>query len=366
MLDSTLDSLPEPTGNPLDAAGVFAGWHRLHMPGLPVQARQVLIAYASCQLEAWLMPTGKLPTLDLLMRGMEPSTATPKVSASPLSPPHETALAEAMGLKQPSADGLIPWAALEATLLDLPTTGLETGWAWITPCHWAVGIGQATFTHPAHLPALSEADSRRLLESMRPYWAEDGIALHYSAPHRWLAEGAIFKGLPTASLDQVMGRNIDGWLPAGDVAIASTIRRLQGEMQMLLYTHPVNDERSERRQLPINSFWISGTGDFVQGQPAAMQAAAAAAAIDAPRSLAVAFQTGNVPAFAEAWAAIDTGLMASLLQKQNEGKPVQLTLCGQRQAQTFASSPAGLKSTIKAVFRGIFGVSALFHVHEQL
>jgi len=60
------------------------------------------------------------------------------------------------------------------------------------------------------------------------------------------------------------------------------IRRLQNEMQMLLYTHPLNEARDQ----PVNSFWVSGCGDlpattakevvmhqrlrqpFVQAQPA--------------------------------------------------------------------------------------------------
>ena len=41
-----------------------------------------------------------------------------------------------------------------------------------------------------------------------------------------------------------------------------TLTRLQNEMQMLLYTHPFNDVRDSQRKLPVNSFWISGTGDL--------------------------------------------------------------------------------------------------------
>ena len=41
---------------------------------------------------------------------------------------------------------------------------------------------------------------------------------------------------------------------------ARTLRRLQQEMQMLLYTHAVNEERARGGLLPVNSFWASGTG----------------------------------------------------------------------------------------------------------
>ena len=40
---------------------------------------------------------------------------------------------------------------------------------------------------------------------------------------------------------------------------------------MLLYTHPVNDARSARGVLPVNSFWLSGTGALPQPQPPAAE-----------------------------------------------------------------------------------------------
>jgi hypothetical protein len=68
--------------------------------------------------------------------------------------------------------------------------------------------------------------------------------------------------LTPASLDRVVGRVIDGWMPrAGE---AKALRRLQQEMQMLLYTHPVNEERARGGLLPVNSFWASGTGALPQ------------------------------------------------------------------------------------------------------
>jgi hypothetical protein len=40
------------------------------------------------------------------------------------------------------------------------------------------------------------------------------------------------------------------------------------EIQMLLYTHPVNDEREARGELPVNSVWLWGGGRAQQlGRP---------------------------------------------------------------------------------------------------
>ena len=97
-----------------------------------------------------------------------------------------------------------------------------------------------------------------LLAAMEPYFAEDGITLTYQAPLRWLARGELFRTLPTASLDRVIGQTIDRWMPAGDAG--RSLRRLQQEMQMLLYTLPLNDARQRGGLLPVNSFWASGSG----------------------------------------------------------------------------------------------------------
>ena len=101
-------------------------------------------------------------------------------------------------------------------------------------------------------------DSQALLAAMQPFFEQDGIALEYDAPTLWLARGEVFRDLATASLDRVVGRTIDDWMPRAEAA--KTLRRLQQEMQMLLYTHEVNEARMRGGLLPVNSFWVSGTG----------------------------------------------------------------------------------------------------------
>ena len=77
------------------------------------------------------------------------------------------------------------------------------------------------------------------------------------------------RGLATASLDRVIGRVLDPWMPRGDAS--RPLRRLQQEMQMLLYTHPVNEERTRGGLLPVNSFWVSGSGALPDRLPASRE-----------------------------------------------------------------------------------------------
>jgi hypothetical protein len=182
------------------------------------------------------------------------------------------------------------------------------------------------------LPDFSEQESQTLLAAMRPYFEEDGITLHYRQPNCWLAQSELFDGLATASLDRVVGRDISRWMPKG--ASATRLQRLQAEMQMLLYTHPVNDARSARGVPEVNSFWLSGTG--------ALPHSACEPVVDTPplvvSSLRDAALREDWAAWVHAWAALDGTDCVTLLQALDQGGTSQLTLCGERSAQAFHAS----------------------------
>lgn len=267
-----------------------------------------------------------LPRLQRLLALLAPSEAD-EGAADSLIPPHERVLARRQGL--PTApDGLVPWAAAEAQRAGLA----GDGWAWITPCHWRVATDHVAMAPPADLQ-LEAADAQALFEAMRPYFEGDGLVLHAVSPGRWLARGDLFHALPTASLDRVAGRVIDAWIPRSPQA--RPLRRLQQEMQMLLYTHPVNDARLQRGLLPVNSFWVSGTGSLAD--PPRPLAAGALQVADDLREPALRDDTA---AWAAAWSGIDAREGERLLAALSRREPVRLTLCGERHARSW-SGPAG-------------------------
>ena len=309
----------------------------------PNLTSHLLIPFAACSAAAWLptlqaLPPDSMKRLGQLLQGMK-LVETDTQDANSLSPPHERALARALGLAtHETPDGLIPWAAKDAA--ERLQAANDKAWAWITPCHWAMGHLHATLTDPAVLE-LREDESRALLAIMQPYFETDGITLHYLAPERWLAEGELFRDLPTASLDRVLARNVDAWLP--DAQQAGPLRRLQNEMQMLLYTHPLNDARELERQLPVNSFWISGTGllPAEDGRVfAERERGQVREQVSAPRNLAEAVFKEDWTAYAEAWGELDANDIAQLLARQRAGETVRLTLCGEHSAQTFETHRA--------------------------
>jgi hypothetical protein len=225
-----------------------------------------------------------------------------------LAPPHERAFARAIGW----TDAPAPWAARQA-LAD----GVEVGdrpWGLLTPVHWRVGSDAVHLTDPRAL-MLDEATSRTLLDAVRPLFESEGFTLAWGAPLRWYASHPMLANLPTASLERVIGRNVDRWLPAQREA--RLVRRLQNEVQMLLHTHPINDAREAAGLPAVNSFWLSGCG-------AARVEATHDALLD-ERLVAPALAE-DWPAWADAWSELDASLPTRA--------PTRLTLCGERSALT--------------------------------
>jgi hypothetical protein len=248
--------------------------------------------------------------------------------ASSLSPPHERALARALGWPQ-LPDGQLPWAAL-----GQEPAGQAFG--WVNLCHWAMGREQATLSDPQWLQVRPQ-ECEALLEDMRPFFQSEGIELQAMAADRWLACGPALD-LPCAALDRVVGRDVDPWLPAG--VHGRLLRRLQNEMQMLLYTHPVNEARSARGEPAINSLWFSGTGRLPPHT-------GDAAAVHMPHTLTRAALADDWDAYAQAWAQLDRQALQPLLERQRSGRPVTLTLCGERGALSLHSAQATLWQRLK-------------------
>lgn len=226
--------------------------------------------------------------------------------------PHERVLAQALGWS-----GNPPWAAHQAQ-----ADGIDVGtraWGLLTPVHWRVGTDAIHLADPAGLQ-LDAAESRAWLEMLRPWFEDEGFTVAWGAPLRWYVAHDSLATVQAASLDRVIGRNVDRWLPAQPEA--QLIRRLQNEAQMLLYTHPMNAER-EARGLPVlNSFWLSGCG---------VAQAAQAPKLRVDQRLRAPALALDEAAWQAAWTALDAELPTLGL--------THLTLAGERNAVTLAPQP---------------------------
>lgn len=306
--------LPEPS-----ARGVGGGRRR----AAPIiAAMHLVVPFAAGLSDAAVQAAQalRLPGLERLLARLQPA-ALLGTDEYALNLPHEHLLAALQGWA--AADGRLPLAA-QAARADGLVVEPGSGWGLLTPAHWEVGREQIMLRDPAEL-ALAEAESRALHAAAQPLFAELGWALHWAAPLRWYARHATLAGLATASLDRVIGRNLDLWLP--DRLAGAPVRRLQSEVQMLWFEHPVNAARAARGALPVNSFWLSGTG--------AAPAAAPPADVELDGSLRAAWRAEDWAAWAEAWQALDARRLAPLAEAAARGEPVTLSLAGERHACRF-------------------------------
>jgi hypothetical protein len=108
------------------------------------------------------------------------------------------------------------------------------------------------------------------------------------------------------------------------------VRRLQSEVQMLLYVHPLNDTREARGAMSVNSFWLAGTGPT---QPADKALPADVIVDDRLRAPLLA---DDWSAWADAWHALDAGPLRELAEATG---PARLSLAGERSARTWLPAP---------------------------
>ncbi len=284
----------------------------------------LLVPFASDDSEACrhVLRDLALPNLTRLLARLEPA-ARDDGAVSSFSPPHERALAAARGWR--GGDGALPFAAAAAIGDGVATR--DRAWGLVTPAHWLLGRDDATMLDPAELH-LGADESRALFEAIRELFESEGFATAWGAPERWYIGRDDLEGFATASLDRVVGRNVDRWLGETRSPMGRLVRRLQSEAQLVFHVHPVNEAREARGEAVVNSFWLSGCG---RAQPVK--------ASTEPRvegSLRQPLFAGDWAAWAEAWQRLDAGAIAEAARDE-----ATLTLCGERNAARFEARPRG-------------------------
>ncbi|HZW21792.1 hypothetical protein [Noviherbaspirillum sp.] len=168
--------------------------------------------------------------------------------------PHETWIAHRFGLEDDAAKNVSPpvAAALMSTMHLPPETG---AWFVLQPVHIHVARDHLVLTDTRQL-ALPEDESRILFDIAAPLFAESGKRLLYGNASTWFVESEDWRELETSSPDAASGHNIDIWMPKGPGE--RDWRKVQNEVQMHWFNHPLNESREARRLKPVNSVWLWG------------------------------------------------------------------------------------------------------------
>ncbi|MGB5397816.1 MAG: hypothetical protein WBN96_11760 [Gammaproteobacteria bacterium] len=155
------------------------------------------------------------------------------------------------------ADAGFPYAALD--LLGEDGTPQDKRWLHADPVCLQADVDHAIL-FDAHSLQLTQAEADKLIAELNVHFAEDGIALFCHSPSSWYLELNHQTNIATHALHDVIGRNVNTFMPTGEDA--SFWKRFMNEAQMLLHMSEINQQREARGQLPVNSVWLWGEGQL--------------------------------------------------------------------------------------------------------
>lgn len=285
--------------------------------------------------------------------------------------PHEIWLARQFGLHDSRSGNSSP--PIATALMQSFGLNPDSGsWFVVQPVHIHVARDHLVLTDPRQL-ALADDESRTLFDVAKALFEEDGKALIYGNANTWFARADEWSALHTATPDAAVGHNIDIWMPKG--AGERPWRKLQNEVQMHWFNHPINEQREARGRKSINSLWLWGgpaTSDIRPSRPYAaafnlcgwMQSVSPFVQHHATAGNADALSTANTgrnllvldallePALANDWASwldrmrsLESAWFAPLLQAVKAGKldQVSIILTHNTRISSFTATRASLR-----------------------
>jgi hypothetical protein len=175
--------------------------------------------------------------------------------------PHERWVARQFGTV-PSGSAAADEAPLAPYMLraDGGDPGDAT-WACIQPVHVRIAHDHLVLIDPASL-GLTDEEAATLMAVARPLIEELGVRMVAPKPQRWYLSSDAFGTLAGASPLRASGRNIEIWLPheAHTGERSRAWMKLQNEVQMAWFEHPVNEAREARGLPAVNSIWFHAQG----------------------------------------------------------------------------------------------------------
>ncbi|QJE02576.1 hypothetical protein HH212_23250 [Massilia forsythiae] len=239
--------------------------------------------------------------------------------------PHELWIADALGLMR-GVEPALATGVMRGYGLD-PEDGT---WFVVNPTHIQIARTHLMMDDLRGLD-LREDEGRALFEAALPSIADSGYRLLYGAADTWFLRADAWDDLRTATPDAAVGMNLTDWMPTGDKARA--FRKLQNDVQVTWYTHPVNAAREARGRQAINSIWPWG-GASLATEQAHKLVAGARRRLGAPPALV----THAVPAWLDALATRRLeSPSAFAVQLDGEGGDETVLVCGSVTAPAIAA-----------------------------
>jgi len=107
---------------------------------------------------------------------------------------------------------------------------------------------------------LSRHDALALAAEVNRVLADYNWMVEVPSPDRWYIRLDATPDITTTDLPDVIGRDINRYLPRGDDS--AKLHRILNEIQMQLHDSEVNQYREGKGELPVNSIWFWGVGEM--------------------------------------------------------------------------------------------------------
>ena len=142
---------------------------------------------------------------------------------------------------------------------------LQTGyWFMVNPVHLHIASNHLVLTDQRQL-ALSELHATALFEKAQQLCAEVDIELVYGNSSSWFLRANSWSDFITSTPDAACGHNIEIWSVKGQQALAW--RKLQNEIQMEWFIHPLQQQREQQGLTTINGVWLWAGSQMVDEFP---------------------------------------------------------------------------------------------------
>ena len=105
---------------------------------------------------------------------------------------------------------------------------------------------------------LNEDEAIELVALINAHYQDESWTLHMASPHRWYIRTEDEHEVYAASIHEVKGKNIFEFLPRGEHG--RYWQQCLNEIQMLLHSCDINQQREQDGLLPVNSLWFWGAG----------------------------------------------------------------------------------------------------------
>ena len=150
----------------------------------------------------------------------------------------------------------LPIAPVLASV-ELKNADLNEFWIKLDPVQ-LIADRDSLILIPAQDLAISQQESKQLLEAFNQHFAEDNLQLQYASKDSWLLSIVQAVDIQTTSIEELSYKPLHDAYPKGNAA--TFWKKLLNETQMLFYSHPVNEQRRNNNQPEINSIWAWGEG----------------------------------------------------------------------------------------------------------